>query len=465
MKKPPLVVHGQPRAWRRAALLSCFALAAGALTGCATYTDIIVEASRATSSGSYENAVAELNRVLEVSSAEELPEPLRGNQSLAMLERGVLQQALGQFEHSKRDFSAAEQELELLDLKTDPIGVLGSYLYSDSVKTYKTPPTERLTLNALNLLNYLALGDLDGAAVEARRFQVMRDYLASEEIDAASPAALGAYLAGFVFEQRGEGDRALRYYDEALANGPLASLTAPIVDLAQTNPYRTERLSEILERAASAAPDDPTQAKPAPKPKGELLIILNLGRVPHRVPERMPIGAAIGFAGAYVTRDLDVLKYSATKVIVYPQLVDTPSQLAQARVRVDGRSVEVEQLTHLGAAVRAEYEQAKPKIIAAALTRVAARAAVAEGIRAGGDKKSSALGDVLSLLFELVLVGLDRPDTRSWTMPPERVLVARVPVAPGTHSVEVNFGSSAARSVSVEIPASGFAAVVVTEPR
>jgi hypothetical protein len=134
-------------------------------------------------------------------------------------------------------------------------------------------------------------------------------------------------------------------------------------------------------------------------------------------------------------------------------------------VRVDGRSVDVEQLTHLGAAVRAEYEQAKPKIIAAALTRVAARAAVAEGIRAGGDEKSDALGDVLSLLFELILVGLDRPDTRSWTMPPERVLVARVPVAPGTHNVEVDFGSSAVRSVSVEIPASGFAAVVVTEPR
>ena len=92
MKKPPIVVHGQLRAWRWAALLSCVALAASALAGCATYTDIIVEASRATSSGSYANAVAELNRVLGVSSAEELPALLRGNQSLAVLERGVLQQ-------------------------------------------------------------------------------------------------------------------------------------------------------------------------------------------------------------------------------------------------------------------------------------------------------------------------------------------------------------------------------------
>jgi hypothetical protein len=45
---------------------------------------------------------------------------------------GSLQQALGRYGAATRDFSAAEQELELLDLRTDAIGVLGSYQYSDS---------------------------------------------------------------------------------------------------------------------------------------------------------------------------------------------------------------------------------------------------------------------------------------------------------------------------------------------
>jgi uncharacterized protein len=197
-----------------------------------------------------------------------------------------------------------------------------------------------------------------------------------------------------------------------------------------------------------------------------LLVVLNLGRVPHREPRRMPVGAAVGIAGTLFTGNLDVLKYSAAKVIVYPELVNTPSALGPASVRVDGRSVEVEQLTDFGAAIRAEYDEAKPKIIAAALTRLAARAAVAEGIRAGGKKQSDLLGDLLSILFESALVALDRPDTRSWTMLADRVLVARLPVMPGPHTVDVSFGGNGGgRSVPVDVQKGGYAAVVVTEPR
>jgi hypothetical protein len=160
-----------------------------------------------------------------------------------------------------------------------------------------------------------------------------------------------------------------------------------------------------------------------------------------------------------------VLKYSVSKVIVYPELVDTPSHLGHPSVTVDGRPLAVEQLTDFGKSIRHEYEQTKPKIIAAALTRLAARAAVAEGIRAAGKKESNLLGDLLSIIFESTLVALDRPDTRSWTMLPDRVLVARLPVSPGSHTVQVSVGGSASRDVTVDVRDNGYAAVVVTEPR
>jgi hypothetical protein len=47
----------------------------------------------------------------------------------------------------------------------------------------------------------------------------------------------------------------------------------------------------------------------------------------------------------------------------------------------------------------------------------------------------------------------------------DRVLVARVPVTQGQHNVAVSFGGSISRTVSVDVPSNGFAAVVVTEPR
>ncbi len=429
------------------------ALAACALASCATYTDRIAEASLAASRGDYPAAVKQIDGALGVSSADQLPDSWGGDRPLAALERGVLQQALGSFAGSARDFSAAEQELELLDLGSSAVADLGSYLYSDSAKTYRSPPSERLALNAINLLNYVAQGDLSGAAVEARRFQVMRDFLDSADISAPAPATLGAYMAGFVFEYLGEGDRALRYYDEALVAGRLPSLNATIARLARYNPYRGPRLSKVL-AGSTAAPESPS----------ELLVVLCLGRVPHKVPKRIPVGAAISLGGAFLTGDLDWLKYGATKFIVYPELVETPSSIGAAALQIDGVAVTMEPLTNFAAAIRNEFEDAKPKIIAAAVTRLATRAAIAEGVRAGGKQKNNALGDILSIVVESAMVAMDKPDTRSWTMLPDRVLVARVPVDAGSHEVEVRLGTSS-RSFRVDTPEAGFAAVVVTEPR
>lgn len=445
------------RARVSAARLGCGLLLATGLGGCSTYVDRLSQATLYADAGSYDSAVTELNRTLDVDSSEQLPSQWGGDRPLAALERGSLHQALQRFQASARDLSAAEQELELLDFSTDAIGELGAYLYSDSAKTYRTPPTERLSLNAVNLLNYLARGDLEGAAVEARRFQVMREYLSTLHITTAAPTTLGAYLAGFVFERRGEGDRALRYYEEALAGGSLENLEAPVARLAAVHPYRGPALKEVLSRQKVA------RSGGAAVP--EILVVIGAGRVPHKEPRRMALGAAVGIGGVLVTGDIDWLKYGAAKFIVYPELVDTPTLLGSPVVTVDGRAVASEVLTDLGAEIRREYEAAKPQIIAAALTRLATRAAVAEGVRAAGRQESDLLGDVLSLLVESALVALDRPDTRSWTMLPAQVLVARVPVRPGSHSVEVAFGGGPRHTVPVEVAADSFATVVITEPR
>lgn len=441
----------RPRAGA-AALLAAAALVVAA--GCATYTDKTLGVSLSAGAGDYPGAAAALSGLLGVSTTDQIPSPLSGDKPLLLLDRGVLQQASARFEASQRDLSAAEQKLELLDLGRNAVATLGGYLYSDSVKTYRTPPTERLSLNAINLLNYVARGDLPGAAVEARRFQVMREYLSSIDVRSPAPDRLGAYLAGFVFEKSGEGDRALRYYDEAIDGASLASLTSPIVRLAKTNPYRGRNLSRVIAGGGDAAR------------RPELLVVVGAGRVPHKVPQRIPVGAAVGIAGAFLgDRDLDILRYSASKVLVYPELVGTPSSLGPASVRVNGREVRLELLADLGASVAEEYAAAKPKILAAALARVAARAAVSEGVRAAGRQDSQALGDVLSILVEATMVALDKPDTRSWTMLPGQVLVARIPVTAGLQDVDVSFGGRPARRVEVRVADNGWAAVVVTEPR
>ena len=433
--------------------------------GCATYTDKAAGVYKAADAGDYNSGIHRLNKMLGVESCDQLPDRWTGSRSLAVLERAVLLQATGQYQSSARDLSAAEAELEVLDLTSDPAGAIGKYVYSDSAQTYRTPPTERLALSGLNMLNYLALGNLEGASVEVRRFTVSRNYL--ESLDKAGHGAFGSYLAGFIFEQLGEPDRALRYYEEALDAGDLQSLREPILRLAQRTDYRGSRLSAYLDRTP-AVPIEPSEERPPGiEPDGEILLVLGLGRVPHRIPQRIPVGAALGIAGTNVTGDPAVLTRLALKVLVYPELAFRDNLAESTKVTLDGHDVPVELLTDLGVEIVREYEAAKPKIIGSALTRMITRAVAAEAARASLRKADEAARSLAALAAEAALVGLDKPDTRSWTFLPAHIYVCRVLVRPGRHELHVMLRGKIQedRVVPLDVPPGGFGVAAVIEPR
>lgn len=439
------------------ALLVCWAVGAG--SGCATYTDRTEAAREYARLGNYDAAVGEFSDLLGVDEPSAHPEVIEGDDALVLLERGMLHQARGDYESAKSDLGVADKELELLDFSNSTAGDVASYFYSDDAGAYKVSPVERLTLNALNLLNYLAVGDLAGARVEAKRFQVMRKFLEDTDPEHAH-GAIGSYLAGFVHERLGEWNVALRYYDEVLEEGRFETLEGPIRRLAQRGSYRGENIKKVLEKPAGAG----FEANPG---GGEILVVTGIGRVPYKVPERMPIGAAVGIVAADISGDLDVLERSAFKVLIFPDLVPAVGVHRQARTRINGAAVPIEQVTNVGAELVREYEDVKPKIIAAAVTRMISRALVAEGARAAGREADGQAGQVLGLLASLaaesLLVAADKPDTRSWTLLPDRVMVSRERVPAGTHEVVVELGAAPGEQFvsQVEVEEGGYALVVV----
>ncbi|MHC4367829.1 MAG: COG3014 family protein [Planctomycetota bacterium] len=437
--------------------------------GCATYTDILSKTHKAAASGDYEAGIDELNGILGVDSYKEIPDDWTAHRPLAALERGVLLQAQNRFEWSARDFSAAETELEFLDLTSDAVGNIGKYVYSDSAQIYKAQPTERLALNALNMLNYLAMNNLNGAGVEARRFLLSQEYLESmnEDSEDAGHGAFGSYLAGFVFERLGEPDRALRHYEDALDVGNLQAFREPVLRLSARGSYAGSSMEKFLRELEATEPNTINTYSPGTEPDGEILMVLGLGRVPYKVPERMPIGAAIGYAGMWVTGDPDVLAYSALKVVVYPELVKADNAFTSATASLDGRDVPVELITDLDAEITREYERIKPRIIGAALTRMIARAVAAEASRELTREKGKTTSMLTALATEAVLVALDKPDTRSCTFLPARLYVCRARVKSGRHKLRVGLlgRKRETRTIEVEVPPNGFNVVVITEPR
>jgi len=433
-------------------------------SGCATYSERTAEARAHAAQGDYVAGAADLSRLLGVAQPGEQPAKFGDHTGLILLERAMTFQAQGLYGLSARDLEVADKELELLDISGDVVGNIGKYIYSDSAPRYKASPFEKLALNAMNILNYLAEGDLRGARVEAKRFTVMRDYL-EERDPLRAHGAIGSYLSGFVFDQLGERNEAMRYYDEALADRSLVTLQEPVARLATQTAYRGNHISDFLGHRESLVV--PGWSPPVGPETGEILTVVALGRVPFKVPRRVPIGAALGMAGAYVTGNIDVLRYSAFKVVIYPELVPAARSFAEVGVQVDGGGTRVELVSNLAAETVRDYEFIKPKILGAALSRMISRALIAEGVRAAGNEESRGLGDILALLAEGALLGMDTPDTRSWTLLPAAIYVARTRVAAGPHTVRVSLRGSekAEHEIEVEVPAGGYATAVVTTLR
>lgn len=226
----------------RSALLSLLLVAS---VGCG-YPRTILSARDALDEGGPEAAVQVLNHALGVASSSELPRDLSGDRALLVLQRGALLQKLGRFAESRRDLEAADQLLDGLDfvhqrrVRAFTKGFVGHLAASSTgsrpisvaevakvctraspALEYSATPTEHMLLNALNAANYLALGDADGATVEARRIDVFERYGRQRFGTKRSGVyALGEWLGGFAFDKTGQREAALERYAVA------ASLTA-----------------------------------------------------------------------------------------------------------------------------------------------------------------------------------------------------------------------------------------------
>lgn len=452
------------------------------VAACATYSDRTQAMRDAVGQADYDGGLHQLNALLKVNSSEQLPTKWKKNFELVVLERATVLQAKRDYDLSARDFQVVDKELELLDIARDGAGQIGKYIFSDSAPKYKSPPTEKLALNAMNLCNYLVRGDLDGAKVEARRFTVMRDYFRDYDPE-HEHGAFGSYLAGFTFEYDGNAEEALRYYDEALQEREFSSLRAVVPRLAARSSFRGKRIGEYISEggapngltdpfgSGSATPSGEGSAGANVADEGELLVVAKIGRVPYKVPVRLPIGAAIGLAGAYVTGNTKLLEYGMFKVVVYPELVGADDLFDVATLTVAGTAVKLDLATDLAREITAEYEELKPKIIGAALTRMIARAAAAEGARAAGRQAEGAAGLVGFLAAAAVegsMVALDKPDTRSWTTLPARVYVGRTRLPAGKHQIVVKAsgpGGHELHTQEVEVRPGRFVVVDVTTLR
>lgn len=383
---------------------------------------------------------------------------------LYLLDRAVVLQQLGETELSSRDLQIADKRIEVLDFGKGTLDDIGKYVFSDDSGVYQAPAYEKLLINTLNMMNYLQRHDLGGARVEARRFAVMRKFIldraSDESLDSVETlAAAGSYLAGFVFERSGQPGEALRYYDEALRGAELPSVAAALRRLSLEDGYR----SPELRKAMGDEPGSAERSALGEDEGADLLVIVNYGRVPPKVPKRLPIGLALTYAATHMTAAQTArTNYLAGQGLVtwvnYPTLGETHGSYAVPSFSVDGKTGSLDGLLAVDQAVRHAWKQVEGKVIASAITRMISRVVAGEAVR---QASGGVVGALLSLFTQATLSATDTPDTRSWSTLPARIAAGRMRLPAGEHEVRVSVGGQQFTR-KVTLKARGWAAVMLT---
>ncbi|MFT3766581.1 MAG: hypothetical protein QM820_13870 [Minicystis sp.] len=442
---------------RRAVFATIAAVVALANIGCAGHEDRTRTALAALDRGAPREAIAALNHELGIERPED-PPVLKGDNALLLLDRATVFQSVDRFDLSARDFGTADKSIDMLDMSRSGADDLGKYLFSDNVGPYKAPPYEKLLINTINMVNYLAQHDLAGAKVEARRLAVMQKYVREHEEDSGL-VGLGSWLSGFAFEKAGDTPEALGYYDDALKYAAYRSLRDPVRVLTGGRP-RSPAIDALV------AGSGPLQST-AETGEAEIVVLIGFGRIPQKVPVRIPIGLALTMvSGALAAGDAAKANALAAKGLVtwvnYPALRPGKGGYAIPSFFIDERPEPMEEAVDVEAHVVDAWQKKESTIVLAAITRMIARLVageIAQGVtEAAGGNNAGALGLLAGLATTATLSAFDTPDTRGWSTLPARIAIARRRVPAGRHVLRLG-ARGAEKMVEVNLERGGWAVV------
>lgn len=345
---------------------------------------------------------------------------------IASLDKGMLRRVNNDFTGSNQILEVAKQEIEQL------YGIsisenLASVTINETLRGYEGDRYEQLLLHAYKAMNYIQLGQIDGARVE----MLQADVKMMEWGDEPEEDAFVRYLEGIIYESLGEYDSALISYRKAYTvykeNGGAQYPVAPTglkKDLLRLLAWQGLWSEYKSFKKEFNMPD----YKPVKQSKkyGELVVILNNGLAPIRSETALPI---------YSTEVQQNLR------VAFPVYNQPKQALYMPQIRVDQKDYLMEPVEDIDALARYSLEQAMPGIMA----RATARAVVKYNTQSTAND-NSALAGFLMTVTNLVT---ERADTRSWTTLPQEIDLRRILLPVGKHQVRIQMLNTAGNVVDV----------------
>ncbi len=451
----------------RAALLALLMILSVGALGCSTYSDRIRDAQMAFAGGQVEQALHHVNDELEVEELDEEPLSLGDENTLFLLERATMLQAIGHYDSAARDMVTVDDRLEWVDIQSDRGDQVLQFIYSDSAGAYTAPPHERLVLNAMNMINFMAMGRHSSARVEARRFDVLQRYFLDDQSAEiiADILGMGNYLAGAAFEADRQFSSAARFYTAAYLHGTWPEEEDRLLDLLAMTGYRGGGLGELTDGAQELFERAGQRQRPSRDEyrdnylRGDTLVVVQTGMVPYLKPQRLGMERAIVrslnspygplFLDSDTSRRAHGLYAAGTMSWINTTEMSRQGLPSHRSVTLEagGQQTALASPINLSSQVEKAWEAISAAALAAAITRAVARLAAGQGARKAtqeiakqserAEGSAQALGWVAGLVTQGTLSARDRPDTRSWTTLASDVHLVRMQLPEGQQRIQV----------------------------
>ncbi|MDC4224047.1 MAG: hypothetical protein MPW15_07400 [Candidatus Manganitrophus sp.] len=369
------------------------------------------------------------------------------NLLLYYLDRAFLLHLAGRYEESNRFFEKATAEVDRL--YTQSISThAGAMLTNDNLLPYEGEDFETVLIHLFSALNYAALGRWDDALVEARqvdaRLNLLNDRYAEKNV--YKEDAFARYLAGVLYELRGESNDAFISYRKAYETfqSYKKNYQTPIpsrlgVDLIRIT--HTLHLSEEQEEYKRLFP----QAVAIPSGKtfnqgGEVVVVTYEGRSPVKEDYFIDAPVPDGGGGVYLVR------------VALPRFVPRPSRIGSVEVTFRQGETLLKQkadvMEDITAIAKKNLEDRIARISSKAIARattkyIAARTAKHQAKKKGGEG-AEILTDFLTNVYSLAT---EQSDKRSWQTLPAKIRLARISLPPGEWEVRIAYYSDQGRLV------------------
>ncbi len=354
------------------------------------------------------------------------------NSLLYFMDRGGLEQRVGLYKESNSTLEQAEFLMDELYTKSVSEGV-ASFLVNDMTMAYSGEDFEQVAVNILKTLNYLYLGDLTGAQVEARKVNnhllALSDKYGKETI--YKEDAFARYLSGFSYESAGEYNdayldykyayHAYEWYKQHFGIEIPMCLKNDLLRLSQwlrfDEEYQhwRELFGEGVEVPGSKS-----------EKRTEVLLVVYDGIMPAKQTR---------FSEAPV---LDENDHPYILKVAFP--VIRAHHPAIGNVRCQNKNGDISE----GVVVQPFQEIAIQNlnqriggITAKAIARAVAKYIAAVQARRAARSQGEGAALLVALATNVYSVVSEQADTRSWRTLPNRFWIMRMPLTPGRHELTV----------------------------